>query len=268
MKYAKETLKYLKDNLVLVPCFVIAVLCAALLVDFQAYQTIAQSIQGGRISDSFVSWLRFFILFNPTNTLSIISGVIGYVVLVLDLAFIHSMIDNHIRFGSHSFRSIMSSFNINVVNGLIYSVFTAILHFLSGVIMAAIMKTSELIPLNYSYIFGMIVCALLAVFIFFVCALFSLWLPCVEITGFKKYEALAYSYALARQRVWKIFASLALPVIILVSAAVVIGMMCSAIVSYIVVPILIGLIFIYTSVHCFIVYVDAENIEREDIRKY
>jgi hypothetical protein len=268
MKYAKDTLKYFKGNPLLLPCFLIAAACAALLVDVSAYQTIANSIDGGRISDSFCAWFNFFVLFNPQNALSIILGVVAYIVLILDLTLIQSLIDNHVRFGSRSLKSVASGFNINIVNGLMFSVFTIIIHLLSGVVMAAIMKTCELIPVAYSYVIGIIVIAILAIFILFVCSLFLLWLPCVEITGFKKYEALAYSYALARQRIWKIFFSFAVPVFIIVGASVAIGMLCIPVVTYTVVPLLIGALLVYTSVLSYMAYVDAEGIEREDIKKF
>jgi hypothetical protein len=130
------------------------------------------------------------------------------------------------------------------------------------------MKTCELIPLNYSYVFGLIICVLLAIVIFFLCSLFLLWLPCVEITGFRKYEALNYSYALARQRVWKIFVAFAVPTIIIVTISIVIGMTCPKAVAYIAMPLLLGVLFIYTSVMSYMAYADAEGIEREDLRKY
>jgi hypothetical protein len=269
MKYTKDTLKYLKNNiLLLLPCYVIAVVCLTALINFEAYQTIAQSISKGSVSDSFLEWLRFFTLFNPENVFKIIAGIVAYVILILDLAFIHSLIDNHVRFGSRSIRSIASSFNINVVNSFIFTILAICFHFICGIILAAIMKTCELIPLNYSYIFGLILSAILMIVIFFVCSLFMLWLPCVEITGFRKYEALNYSYALARQRVWKIFVAFAIPSIVIISISIAIGMTCHQIAAYIAMPLLIGLLFIYTSVMSYMVYADAEGIEREDLRKY
>jgi hypothetical protein len=240
----------------------------ALLIDTNAYNTILGSVSEGKISGSFTEWFYFFILFNPSNVFTIIAGLAAYIVLILNLAFVQSLVDNHVRFGSRSIRSIASSFNINVVNSLIFAIFALFIHYLNGVIMAAIMKTCEVIPIAYSYIIGIVLCVLLIVFIFFVCSLFLLWLPCVEITGFKKYEALTYSYALARQRVWKIFAAFSIPVIVIVGISVAVCMTCIAAVSYIVVPLLIGLLFIYTSILCYMVYVDAEGIEREDLKKY
>jgi hypothetical protein len=269
MKYTKDTLKYLKSNiLLLLPCYIIAVLCLTLLINVEAYQTIAQSIGKGSVSDSFIEWFKFFTLFNPDNAFTIIGGIVAYVILILNLAFIHSLIDNHIRFGSRSIRSIASSFNINVVNSLIFTILAMIFHVICGVILAAVMKTCELIPVNYSYVFGLLISAVLMVVIFFVCSLFLLWLPCVEITGFRKYEALNYSYALARQRVWKIFGAFTVPSIIIVAISMAIGMTCPQVVSYIAMPLLVGLLFVYTAVMSYMAYADAEGIEREDLRKY
>jgi hypothetical protein len=198
----------------------------------------------------------------------ILSGIAAYLVLVLDLALIHSLIDNHVRFGSKSFRSIANSFNINVVNGFIFAIFALVAMFISTVIMAAIMKTSCLLQVDYSYIIGIIVCAAVLIFMLFISSLFMLWLPCVEITGFKKFEALNYSYSLARTRIRSIFLSVAPPAFVTVVVSIAIALAEITLLTYIALPIIMALLYMYSAVLSYIVYVDAEGIEREDLKKY
>jgi hypothetical protein len=258
----------MKSNLLLIPCFLVAAVAISLLTDNHSFTVIVSSATDGTISDSFLSWLRFFIVFNYSNWIMVLCGIAAYIVLISDLAFIHSLIDKHVRFGSKSFRSIASGFNINVVNSLIAALFAIPAMLVTAVIMAAIMKTCVLIPFDYSYLLGVILCAALLIFMLFLFSLFLLWLPCVEVTGFKKYEALNYSYALTRSRIGGIFLSAAIPAIFAVVITVGIMFIENAFATYIAIPLIMAALFIYECVLSYIVYVDAEGIEREDLKKY
>jgi threonine/homoserine/homoserine lactone efflux protein len=90
----------------------------------------------------------------------------------------------------------------------------------------------------------------------------------VEVTGFKKYEALLYAYALARQRMKGLFVSFSLPLVIVTLVSLTVSFLTAMPVAFVVVPILCGTLFIYFAVLSYIAYADAEGIEREDLKKY
>jgi hypothetical protein len=252
----------------LLPCYLIAAFAFGLLINPAAYSTIALSVGDGTISGSFTAWMTFFILFNPQNVLTTLSGVVAYVILIVDLALIHSLVDKHIRFGTKNLRSVAGGFNINIVNGIIFTLFAIIAQLIVAAVISAIMKTCELIPVSYSYIAGIVICSALLIFILFVAGLFLLWLPCVDVTGFKKFDALNYSYALARPRAKSIFCAFAIPAIIIFIACVAVGLLCMNLVIYLVVPVLLGLFFTYVAILSYIIYADEEGISREDLKKY
>lgn len=268
MKYAINTLKYIKNNPLLIPCYLIAAMAVAALADPFAFRAVADSCADGAISGSYTLWLKFFLFVNPTNWMTILTGVAAYVVLILDLAFIHSLIDKHIRFGSKSFRSIASGFNINVVNSLILAVFVILAELVFAFLTAAIVKTFASISVPYVYVVGFVICAALAALALYASSLFMLWLPCVEVTGFKKFEALTYSYLLSRPRARGLFVSLAVPFALCYAACTTIELTCVPLAAFITVPLLAGAFFLYSSVLCYIAYAEAEGIEREDLKKY
>ena len=106
--------------------------------------------------------------------------------------------------------SIVSSFTINFIYGLICMAVTAAACIILAVVLAAIMKTFALAP-AYVFIAGAVLCAIILALFVFVAAHFFLWLPCAEITGFRMSEALYYSYAQAKTVRWRNFAAIALP---------------------------------------------------------
>jgi hypothetical protein len=93
-------------------------------------------------------------------------------------------------------------------------------------------------------------------------------LPCLEITGYRIFEALSYSYSLAKLHIWKIVIAIGVPFIIIFAIVTTLAFTCPPPVLYIAAPILMGCLFTYAALACYIIFVDAEGIEREDLKKY
>ncbi len=267
MKYIIETIKYLKSNLLLLPALAVAILAFAPIIDYTAAEFIIDSYSAGKITDSFTAWFKLFLPFNTHNWLTIVLSIVAYVALVVDIAFIHSMVDKHIRFGSKSFRSIISSFTINFLYGLICMVIIGVACVILAVLLAVVMKTFALAP-AYVFIAGVIICAIIILVFMFIASHFFLWLPCAEITGFRMSEALYSSYAQARTVRWKLFAAIALPL----AAAVLIISLCGAFLGTVAAlisgAVCFGCSYMLIVVESYMAYADVEGIEREDLRKY
>ncbi|MGN0818496.1 MAG: hypothetical protein ACI4L9_05960 [Candidatus Coproplasma sp.] len=268
MKYISDTFKYLKSNLLLLPALAVAMIAFAPIFDFGAFERIAASYSDGHIADSYTVWLRFFLPVNTENWLTVLLSLLGYVVLVIDLSFIQSLTDKHVRFGTKSFRSIMSSFTVNFSYGLLIALLFAVLSSINAFLLAAIMKTFSMPAIPYLFICGVALCAVVLFAELFAFSHFALWLPCIEITGFKTLEALSYSYSLARPVRWKIAFTITLPSAASVAVWFAVAMTCPGWIACIVCAALCGFAFVYVSTACYLVYVDREGIEREDLKKY
>ena len=185
----------------------------------------------------------------------------------MDVAYIHSMVDKHIRFGSKSFRSIMSSFTINFIYGLIAMVilFAAVL--ILALLMALIMSAFALAA-PYVFIVGIILCLALIVLFMFIAAHFFLWLPCAEITGFKMSEALYSSYAQARTVRWRNFVAIGLPLAFALMLTALFGLALGSAAGTFAGSIFYGCAYMIIVVASYMAYADVEGIEREDLKKY
>ena len=219
MKYITDTLKYLKSNLLLLPALAVAMAAFAIIIDFDAAERVAQSYSNGVLQASLTDWIRLFVPFNTENWLTGLLSVVAYAALIFDVAFVHSMVDKHIRFGSKSFRSIISSLTINCVYGCVFTLVLAAACTLLGLVAAVVMRAFSLAP-AYVFIAGAALCSLLGAFAVFVAAHIALWLPCSEITGYKMGEAFYCSYAQARTVRWKIFFALIIPLAAVGAAAI------------------------------------------------
>lgn len=267
MKYLIQTIKYLKSNLLLLPSLAIAVMCFAVIVDYTAAETVIDSYGAGYITDSFTDWFKLFIPFNSKSWITILLSIAAYVLLVLNVAFVHSMVDKHVRFGSKSFRSVMSSFTINFVYGLITMLVIAAACLVMALLLAVVMKTFAM-PGAYIFIIGAVICAVLAALFIFIGAHFFLWLPCAEITGYKMSEALYCSYAQARTVRWTNTVAIALPLALSVVTVSLFGAFLGTVAAIISGAVCFGCSYMLIVVASYMAYADVENIEREDLRKY
>lgn len=267
MKYIIDTLKYLKSNLLLLPALAVAILAFAPVIDYSAAQHILDTLDAGKVTSQFVAWFKLFTPFNSENWLTIVLSIVSYIALVLDVAYIHSMVDKHIRFGSKSFRSIMSSFTINFIYGLIAMVilFAAVL--ILALLMALIMSAFALAA-PYVFIVGIILCLALIVLFMFIAAHFFLWLPCAEITGFKMSEALYSSYAQARTVRWRNFVAIGLPLAFALMLTALFGLALGSAAGTFAGSIFYGCAYMIIVVASYMAYADVEGIEREDLKKY
>ncbi len=267
MRYLISALKYIKDNyIILLPSLAVAILAFAPAIDYSAMQHITQSFADGKLTSRFSDWLKLFMPFNSENWATVLLTLAAYVALVLDVAYTHSMVDKHIRFGSKSFRSIISSFTINFIYGFICMVVLILSIFVLAVLMALIMSAFALAP-AYVFIVGIVLCTALVVVYVFISSHFFLWLPCAEITGFKMSEALYSSYAQAKTVRGRLFTAIALPVftaLILTTALSFLG----SVVATIFGSILFGCAYMVVIITSYISYAEIEGIEREDLKKY
>lgn len=268
MKYITDTIKYLKSNLLLLPALAVAVAAIYPILDFGALDYIARSFSDGYVTDNFTAWLYFFLPVNTQNWLTVLLSVLGYVALVVDLSFIHSMIDKHVRFGSKSFRSVMSSFTVNLSYGLTFAAVFAVCAAVTAPVLTAIMKTFSHFPAPYVFIAGIALCAAIAFAELFAFCHFALWLPCMEITGFRVFEALTYSYSLARPALKSIFISVCLPMAAALAVWFATALTCPGWTACVVSAAVFGCTFIFVAAACYLIYADKEGIEREDLKKF
>lgn len=268
MKYISQTVKYLKSNLTLLTALAVAAVAFAPIFDYDALGKVVNSFADGRITQDYFEWLYLFLPVNTKNVFTVLMSVLGYVLLVLDLSFIHSMVDKHVRFGTKSFRSIMSSFTVNFSYALLFAVIFAVIAFISSFLMAAVMKTFSMFSTPYAFVAGIALCAVIILAGLFVFCHFSLWLSCLEVTGFRVFEALSYSYALARPKRWKIFLTLSLPLAIAYATWIALALTCSVWIAVTAASAVCAGAFIFISTACYLIYADAEGIEREDLKKF
>lgn len=268
MKYTTDTLKYIKSNPMLWVSYAIAAVCFAAIVDVGSLHGTIASYEDGIFNTSLGGWICLFLPINTHSWWTILLSLAAYVVLIFDLAFICAALNRHMRYNSLSPRGIFSSLNNELLPCMLTVTILVALNCLNALILAGVMMATSPSTVKYMYILGVLICAVLAVIEYYVISFFSLWLPCFNITGFRAYESFSYAYSLGATRRRPLFLSIFIPTLIIAACALPFAFIDLSALSLIIIALLCAALFVYIAALIYVVYLDADGITREDLKKF
>lgn len=199
MKYTSKSLKYVFANfgyLVLFGLFPAVFLAYSL--DTATVGAILRDYFTGSPYASFSDIFHAVSIFNFHSVSATIADVLSVILAVTCVAMMMAFMEKHMRIGKKTWTGLFSKLNDNLLSTMGITLLFACLYELWALITSALL-------LCVSFFGGKTVIYILSVIVWFdtqtallfVVSLFYLWLPCLQITGFRSFEALSYSYQLA-----------------------------------------------------------------------
>ena len=201
---------------------------------------------------------------------SILFGIIGIIVLVPCVALLLALLEKHFRIGKRTFNGIWSKLNDNILSTGGYAILILLIYELWSLLFSAVLYLVSLVSIKVvAYIFiGIFLIAFHIVLVYVISAIY-LWLPCMQITGFRAFEALHYSYQLITPIKWRLL------VVQLVSVVVVETLisLCAIFLPFtliftILTTVLYALLLMVYCVRMQIAYFDCDKIERADLNRF
>ena len=272
MKYTFQSTKYTLKNLIyLLPFALLPALFLSISTDEEAIFAVLKSVYHGTLYQwTFSDLFNSVSVFNFGSWEGVVFGFIGYVVIVPCVALMMAILEKHFRIGKRTFNGIWEKLNDNILSTAWYALLLAAIYELWGLLLAALLfLVSRITVTAVAIVFAAIVYLGMHVLLFFAIGMIYLWLPCMQITGFKPFEALHYSYQLITPVKWKILFS---QMAALLSVEVLIGV-CVAFVraqfAFLVwTTLLYSFLIMRFCVRMQMAYFDRDNIERADLTKY
>ncbi len=273
MKYTVQSGKYITKNFFYIfPFAILPALFLSVSTDHDAIYCAVETLFSGQLKD-----FHFEHLFHAVSVLnfgswqSVISGILGLILMVACVAMMLALIEKHFRIGKRTFNGIFSKINDNLISTCGYAFLLFAIYELWALILAALLFFASRIA------FAPIAYALMAFFflgmhvvLIYTIGLIYLWLPCMQITGFKALEALHYSYQLMAPVKWKILvgqiAFLLLTEVLVMICATFLAVGSPAFI--VLTSALYALLIMLYCVRMEIAYFDRDNMERADIRSY
>lgn len=202
MKYTSKSLKYVFANfgyLVLFGLFPAVFLAYSL--DTATVGAILRDYFTGSPYASFSDIFHAVSIFNFHSVSATIADVLSVILAVTCVAMMMAFMEKHMRIGKKTWTGLFSKLNDNLLSTLGITLLFACLYELWALITSALLLSVSFFgSKTVIYILSVIVWFGTQIALLFVVSLFYLWLPCLQITGFRSFEALSYSYQLATGR--------------------------------------------------------------------
>ncbi len=272
MRYTAQSTKYVcKNFLYLFPFAILPAIFLSISTDQAALSGVLNAFFKGKIADwTFSSIFRAISILNFASWQAIVFGLVGIIVIVPSVALMMALLEKHMRIGKRTFNGLWGKLNDNFISTCgcvllllaIYEIWTllvaALLFFFSRI---------TILPMAYSLV--VITFLALHVLLMVLISMVYLWLPCMQITGFRTFEALLYSYQLMGQIKGKIIAAQLIILLIVETLLCACAIFISAGAAFNIITALLyaGVLMIYC-VRMQIAYFDRDHIERADLVKY
>ncbi len=272
MKYTVQSTKYVCKNLIyLFPFAILPAIFLSISTDQAAIHSVLDALFAGKVTEwKFGEIFRAISILNFATWQAIVFGVVGIIVIVPCVALFMALLDKHMRIGKRTYNGLWGKLNDNLVStcGCV-------------VLLLAIYEVWALLLSAFLFLFSAIklfavACPLLAViFVLFhvllilVISAIYLWLPCLQNTGFRAYEALVYSYHLMGQIKGKIIAAQLLILFAVEAGLCACALFVSAGLAFnVITAIVYAVVIMIFCVRMQIAYFDRDHVKRADLVKY
>ena len=272
MRYTLQSIKYVLKNFIYIfPFAVIPALFLSFSTDEEAMISVLGNFFSGEIGAwDFSNLFRAISVLNFASWQAIAFGLVGIVAIVLCVSLMMALMEKHMRIGKRTFNGIFSKLNDNLLSTSGYAVLLLAIYELWSLITAALLCFVAMIPsVVVAYTFAIILFFAANFALLYSINIIYLWLPCMQITGFKAAESLYYSNQLATPVRWRILLGQAASLLImnvLVYLYVFFAPNPFAF-AFLTTLLYVFIIMIYC-VRMQIAYFDLDHIERADIAKY
>lgn len=270
--YTIQSGKYIfKNFLYLLPFTVLPAFFLSLSLAEEEIVCVINTLTSGNIGS-----LHFYHLFSAISVLnfasweSIVYGIIGIVVLIACASILMALLEKHMRIGKRSFRGIFSKLNDNLLPTLGYAFFVLIIYEIWSLLTTAIILLVAQIPVVWlAYTLAGLFFLVAHAALIYLIGLLYLWLPCMQITGFRALEAFNYSYHLMAPVRWGILLVQTILLFVVESAICACALLIAEPITLkIITTAIYAILIMVYCVRMEIVYFDRENIERADKKRY
>lgn len=272
MRYTLQSVKYVSKNLFYI--FPFAVI-PALFLSFSTDQVALKYVLDHFFNGSMQSW-DFYNLFCSASVLNFGSwkaigfGFIGVVAIVVCVSMMMALLEKHMRFGKRTFNGIFSKLNDNLLPTSGYTFFVVIIYEIWAVVLASLLflvSRIEIVWLAYTFITIVMLC--MHFVLLYTINLIYLWLPCMQITGFRPAEALQYANHLSAPVKWRIIFAQTMSIFLVETLIFLCVLFAAEFIPFTVVSaFLYAVLIMVYCVRMQTVYFDLDNIERKDLKKY
>lgn len=271
MKYTLQSSKYILKNFIYIfPLALVPAIFFSLSTDGEAVHEVLQMFFDGEM----VHW-HFACLFRSISMLSFLSwksigfGIAGIIAIIIFGSWIIALLEKHMRIGKRTYNGIFSKINDNLMPVFQYTVAILLIYEIWALLTTSILFVVSRIPI-VALAYLCIVSAFVGMHfvLLYAVGLIYLWLPCMQITGFKAGEALSYSNKISAPVQIKIMFGQTLSLLLVEFLVCLCIWLLKSNEFMVISTILYAIIIMSFCVRMEIAYFDLDHIQRADLKKY
>lgn len=198
MRKLFESWKYLFKNLwALLPFAVLPAVFLAFTLDYTAISAFIRGLFTGQPRFEFIDYFRTFGIVRIDSVPGAIYSVFAFLFSIAGAALLLTFVEKHMRIGKRSLSGLWRGFLSILPSTIFIGCFYLALFEFWALLLSSFFSLISAIPvIAVVYVLFAVVYLLLSYGLLYVVAVFYMWLPCRQITGFGYYDALLYSYRL------------------------------------------------------------------------
>lgn len=272
MKITIQSTKYsIKNFIYLFPlCVIPAFFLSFTLAREEFFSVFEKFTQQSLNKLSFTEIFHVVSLFNFSSMPAVLGGLIGFIAIVLCVAMVMAFTDKHMRIGKRTFNGLFARLNDNLLSTFGVAFLLFVIYELWAVLSSAIFLLVAQLPFIGACIALAALFVVLTFALLYMVASVYLWLPCMQITGFKAFEALRYSNILCEPIKGKLVVAQFI-ILFLSEILITVSVLClpqMEVVSLIVATVLYALMIMIFCVRMQMCYLDRTHTERADLKTY
>ena len=178
-----------------------------------------------------------------------------------------AMLEKHMRIGKRTFNGMLSKLNDNLLSTCGYVLLLLVIYEIWTLLTATVVYLFSLIPVvALAYALMAIAFFVMHVILVYVIGLIYLWLPCMQITGFKATDALYYAHRISESSQWHIVLGQLFSLFVAEAAICVFAIFAqNGILFTVLTAVFYALLIMIYCVRMQVAYFDLDNIERADL---
>ncbi len=270
MKYTLQSIKYILKNFwYIVPFAVLPAAFFAYSMDEESIRCLMQTLFGEETELHFHHFFNAISVLNFASWQNVLSGALGVALLVPCVALLMALLEKHMRIGKRTFNGIFSKLNDNLLSTIGYAVLLLIIYELWALLTSTLVFCAFQIPvLALAYTLAVLVFLAMHVVLIYIVGTIYLWLPCMQITGFRALEALHYSYQLMSPVKWHILTGQIVGLLSMEVLLCVCVLFVPSSITFLGLTVVFTFLVLLFCVRMQIAYFDRDHIERADLNKY
>lgn len=272
MKYTQKSCHYIFKNFFYIfPFAILPALLLSLSTDEGAIQCVMRNFFTGKIADLHFEHLFCAIsVLNFASVESVVFGLLGIVGIVVCVALLMAFLEKHMRIGKRTLNGIFSKLNDNFIpTARVTFTFLIVYEVWSLITSALLFLVTRWDLTAAAYVLFALVFVGMHVVLIYTISTVYLWLPCMQITGFRSFEALNYAYQLVAPVQWNILLGQLL--FLFVTEALTcfcVAFVPEPFVFTLVTTVTFAVLIMVFCVRMQIAYFDRDHIERADLKRY